>query len=123
MDSKNEQRAVATLHIFSGVSGKATFGGVGKVGNDDLVNLDARNKYCFKKNPNLKPSKRNFEWGSWFPAGIPDVDGSITHLKPQDGYLELWVEWDHMRFRESMKKLEFFKTCTKFPFLPCFQTT
>ena len=63
------------------------------MGSDDMGNLK-RKEQILRKNPN--PSKRNFEWGSWLLAGVSDTDGStITHLSRGDGYLELWVDWDH----------------------------
>ena len=68
------------------------------MGSDDMGNLK-RKEQILRKNPN--PSKRNFEWGSWLLAGVSDTDGStITHLSRGDGYLELWVDWDHTGYSE-----------------------
>ena len=70
------------------------------------INLEHKEQILLWKNPN--PSKRNFEWGSRLSAGVPNADGNTTtHLSHGDGFLELRVEWDHIGYKGSLKKLEF----------------
>lgn len=96
---KMRKQLLWLLSTFSDVGGKTSSGWVGKVGSNDISYLECKEQILLRKNPN--PSKRNFEWGSRPFVGASDVDGSTTtHLRHGDGYLELWVEWDHMGHRE-----------------------